>query len=144
MFIRNMLIIHHSCVYITYEWINDHFPIVFLNKIFSGHDVTVFLGWRRRLFPLSTTINVTSRSLICGLNISQPTVSGYHKYLVATNISSPRLVFIQLVTIPKNGFSEDEVAALARLNQSVGHVTFISGSRKWTRLCCRSRINVRY
>lgn len=88
MITKNMLIIHHSCVYIMYELkiISITFPIVFLKKYSVGTTLPrlMQIPTTSTVFPLSTIINVTSGSLVCGLNISQPTVSVYHTYLVTT------------------------------------------------------------
>ena len=95
-----------------FKWIKDHFkytPFSLLNNI----------QWVQ--CPFSYFLRDLS-VLVLRLEY----LSAYRFRLpFSQNISSPRLVFIQLVTIPppKNSFSVDEVAPLARLNQSVGHVT---------------------
>lgn len=95
------------------------------------------------VFPLSTIINVTSGCLICIFNISQPTVTDNHTYLVNKTFL-PHVCLHSVCYNPKkrllSGWSRF-ARAVKSFPRSCG--VFICGSRK-ARLCCCSFINVRY
>ncbi len=92
------------------------------------------------VFSLSTIINVTSGWLFCGLNMSQPTVTDNHTYLVNKTFL-PHVCLHSVGYDPKKRLLSGWSRFVKSFRWSRG--VFICGSRIKP-LCCRPRINVRY
>lgn len=137
MITKNMLIMHNSWVYITFKWIKDNFK-------YTPFSLLKNIQWVAYNVPFSYFLR-DFRVLVLRFEYLSAYRFRLPHVFSQNNISSPRLVFIQLVTIPKKrllcGWSR-----FARAVKSIRwsrHAGCYSGSRKLTRLCCRSCINVR-